>query len=74
MEKTSHFCNHIRAALACYVDMTPEQQARAMMYAARKVNALHTLHAAAKTPGGAETGAGDLLQKMQQFNETYQKE
>lgn len=74
MEKMSHFCTHIRAALACYVDMTPEQQARAAMYAARKVDALHALHAAAKTPGGAETGAGELLQKMQQLDATHQKE
>lgn len=74
MDKTSHFCNHIRAALACYVDMTPEQQARATMYAARKVDALHALHMTAKTPGGAESGAGELLQKMQQLDATHQKE
>lgn len=74
MEKMNHFCTHIRAALACYVDMTPEQQALATMYAARKINTLHALHMTAKTPGGAETGAGELLQKMQQLDATYQKE
>lgn len=74
MEKMNHFCTHIRAALACYVDMTPEQQALATMYAARKINTLHALHMTAKTPGGAETGSGELLQKLQQFDSTYQKE
>lgn len=74
MEKMSHFCTHIRAALACYVDMTPEQQARATMYAAQKINSLHALHTASRAPGGAETGAGELLQKMQQLDATYQKE
>lgn len=72
MEKMSHFCTHIRAALACYVDMTPEQQALATMYAARKINTLHALHAAASTPGGQV--ASKLLQKMQQLDATYQKE
>lgn len=74
MEKMSHFCTHIRAALACYVDMTPEQQALATMYAARKINTLHALHMTAITPGGAETGAEELLQKLQQFDSTHQKE
>jgi hypothetical protein len=74
MEKMNHFCTHIRAALACYVDMTPEQQALATMYAARKINTLHALHMTAKTPGGVETGAGELLQKMQQLDATHQKE
>lgn len=73
MKKMNHFCAHIRAALACYVDMTPEQQARATMYAARKINALHALHTAASAPGGAETGAGKLLQKMQDFDAIHQK-
>lgn len=72
--KMNHFCNHIRAAMACYVDMTPEQQARAAMYAAHKINSLHALHTASRAPGGAETGAGELLQKMQQLDATYQKE
>lgn len=66
--KMNHFCNHIRAALACYVDMSPEQQARAMMYAAHKINSLHALHTASGTPGGISVGAGELLQKTQQFN------
>ncbi len=74
MEKMSRFCTHIRAALACYVDMPPEQQALAAMYAARKINTLHALHMTAKTPSGAETGAGKLLQKMQQLDATHQKE
>ena len=74
MEKMNHFCTHIRAALACYVDMTPEQQARTTMYAAHKINSLHALHTASRAPGGAETGAGELLQKMQQLDATYQKE
>ena len=52
--KTACFCNHIRAALACYVDMTPEQQALAAMYAA------------AASPGGE--CAVQLLQKMQQLD------
>lgn len=74
MEKMSHFCTHIRAALACYVNMTPEQQARATMYAAHKINSLHALHTASDTPGGAEVRAGELLQKLQQFDSTHQKE
>ncbi len=74
MEKMSHFCTHIRAALACYVDMTPEQQALATMYAARKINSLHALHTASRAPGGAETGAGEMLQKMQHLDATHQKE
>lgn len=73
-DKMKHFSTYIRAALACYVDMTPEQQASATMYAAHKINSLHALHMTAKTPGGAETGAGELLQKMQQLDATYQKE
>lgn len=74
MEKMNHFCTHIRAALAYYVDMTPEQQALATMYAARKINSLHALHTASRAPGGAETGVGELLQKMQQLDATHQKE
>lgn len=64
--KTACFCSHIRAALACYVDMTPEQQALAAMYASRKITGLHTLRAAAATPGGE--CAAQLLQKMQQVD------
>lgn len=62
-KKTACFCNHIRAALACYVDMTPEQQALAMMYASHKIAALDKLHAAAGEPGGAV--AADLLRNLQ---------
>ena len=46
----------------------------AAMYAARKINTLHALHMTAKTPDGAVTGAGELLQKMQQLDATHQKE
>lgn len=66
MDKMQLFCRHIRAALACYVDMTPEQQALAAMYANRKVTGLHTLRAAALSPGGE--CAAQLLQKMQQLD------
>ena len=31
-DKMKHFSTYIRAALACYVSMTPDQQALAMMY------------------------------------------
>lgn len=64
MDKMQLFCTHIRAALACYVSMTPDQQALAMMYAARKIAALDKLHAASGEPGGAV--AADLLQNLQQ--------
>lgn len=63
-DKMKNFCTHIRAALACYVDMTPEQKARAMMYAAHKINALDKIRTAAQEPGGAV--AADLLQNLQQ--------
>lgn len=64
--KTACFCNHIRAALACYVDMTPEQQSLATMYASRKITGLHNLRAAAVSPGGE--CAAKLLKKMQQLD------
>ena len=64
--KNACFCAHIRAALACYVDMTPEQQALAAMYANRKITDLHTLRAAAVSPGGE--CAAQLLQKMQRLD------
>lgn len=63
-DKMKHFSTYIRAALACYVSMTPDQQAIAMMYAAHKISALDKLHAAAGEPGGEL--AGQLLQKLQQ--------
>lgn len=62
--KMNQFSTHIRAALACYVSMTPDQQALAAMYAAHKINSLDKLHDAAGEPGGAL--AVDLLQKLQQ--------
>ena len=64
--KTACFCNHIRAALACYVDMTPEQQALAAMYASRKITGLHALRAAAASPGGE--CAAQLLQEIQRLD------
>ena len=63
-DKMKHFSTYIRAALACYVDMTPEQQALAAMYANRKITGLQNLRAAAVSPGGE--CAAQLLQKMQQ--------
>lgn len=63
-DKMKHFSTYIRAALACYVSMTPDQQALAMMYAAHKIAALDKLHVAAQEPGGAV--AADLLQNLQQ--------
>lgn len=72
MNKLNHFCAHIRAALACYVDMTPEQKGRALLYAERKISALDALHAAACAPGGAM--AGELLQKMQQLDAIKQSD
>lgn len=65
-KKTACFCAHIRAALACYVDMTPEQQALAAMYANRKITGLHTLRAAAVSPGGE--CAAQLLHFLQQLD------
>lgn len=62
-DKMKHFSTYIRAALACYVSMTPDQKAIAMMYAAHKIAALDKLHAAAGEPGGAV--AADLLQNLQ---------
>lgn len=65
MDKMNRFCTHIRAALACYIDMTPEQQSRVLMYTARKFNALADLHAASGAPGGEL--ADELLQKTQRL-------
>ena len=64
--KTACFCAHIRAALACYVDMTPEQQALAAVYANRKITDLHALRVAAASPGGE--CAAQLLQKLQRLD------
>lgn len=75
MKNLSHFRTHARALLACYLDMTPEQQRLARAYIQDKaLPEVQALRNAAGTPGGAETGAGELLQKMQQLDETYQKE
>lgn len=63
-DKMKRFSTYIRAALACYVSMTPDQQALAMMYVSHKIAALDKLHAAAQEPGGAL--AADLLQNLQQ--------
>lgn len=64
MDKMKLFCAHIRAALACYEDMSPEGQARARLFVIRKARAVRQLKAAADAPGGEL--AGELLQKMQQ--------
>ena len=63
-DKMKHFSTYIRAALACYVTMTPDQQALATMYAAHKIAVLDKLHSAAGEPGGA--AAAELLQNLQQ--------
>ena len=63
-DKMKRFSTYIRAARACYVSMTPDQQALAMMYVSHKIAALDKLHAAAHEPGAAL--AADLLQNLQQ--------
>lgn len=61
MKKLSHFCTHARALLACYLDMTPEQQRLARAYIQDKaLPEVQALRNAAGTPGGAL--AADLLQ------------
>lgn len=64
MDKMQSFCTHIRAALACYEDLPPEEQDRARLYVTRKAKSVQALHAAASAPGGEL--AGQLLQKLQQ--------
>jgi hypothetical protein len=64
-KKTACFCNHIRAALACYEDMPPEGQARARLYVTRKAGAIRNLKAASDDPGGEL--AGELLHFLQQL-------
>lgn len=64
MDKLKLFCTHIRAALACYEDMSPEGQALARLFVIRKAGAVRKLKAAADAPGGEL--AADLLQKLQQ--------
>ena len=64
MDKMQLFCAHIRAALACYEDMTLEGQARARLYVTRKAGDIRQLKAAADAPGGELVA--ELLQKLQQ--------
>lgn len=64
MDKMRFFCDHARAMLACYVDMTPEQQTLARLYTTKKLATLGLMRTAADTPGGEQ--AAQLLQKMQQ--------
>ena len=64
MDKMQLFCAHIRAALACYGDMTLEGQARARLYVTRKAEDIRQLKAAADAPGGEL--AADLLRFLQQ--------
>lgn len=68
MDKMQLFCTHIRAALACYEDMPPEEQARARLYVTRKAGAIRNLKAASDDPGGEL--AGELLQKMQRLDDS----
>lgn len=63
MNKMDYFCAHIRAALACYADMPPEQQTRARFYASRKMENVQSLKAVSVLPGGEL--AADLLERMQ---------
>lgn len=63
MDKMRFFCDHARAMLACYVDMTPEQQTLARLYSAKKLASVDLIRTAAETPGGEQ--AAQLLQKMQ---------
>lgn len=64
MDKMKCFCEHARAMLACYVDMTPDQQTLARLYAAKKLASLDLIQTTAHSPGGKP--AGQLLRKMQQ--------
>lgn len=67
MDKMQSFCTHIRAALVCYVDMPPEQQQLARLFASKKLESLHLIRTAANCPGGEL--AGELLQKMQRLDD-----
>ena len=54
MKNLSHFRTHARALLACYLDMTPEQQRLARAYIQDKaLPEVQALRNAAGTPGGA---------------------
>ena len=67
MDKMQSFCTHIRAALACYEDMPPEQQQLARLFASKKLESLNLIQTAAGGPGGEL--AGELLQKMQRLED-----
>lgn len=60
------FCDHARAMMACYVDMPPEQQMLARLFAAKKLESLRLIQAAATAPGGEM--AAELLTKLQQLD------
>ena len=64
MDKMQLFCAHIRAALACYEDMSLDGQARARLFVTRKAGDIRQLKAAADAPGGEL--AADLLRFLQQ--------
>lgn len=65
MKKLSHFRTHARSLLACYLDMTPEQQRLARAYIQdRALPEVQALRNASGEPGGAL--AADLLQNLQQ--------
>ena len=66
MDKMRFFCDHARAMLACYVDMTPDQQTLARLYTTKKLAALGLMRTAADAPGGEQ--AGELLTKLKQLN------
>jgi hypothetical protein len=64
MDKMQAFCSHIRAALACYVDLPPEGQARARFYTRRKLEALKLIQSA----GDEHELATGLLHRLQQLD------
>lgn len=66
MDKMQCFTTHVRAALACYVDLPPEGRARALFYACRKLDALESLKVASDAPSGGL--AAQLLQNLQQLD------
>ena len=65
MKNLSYFRTHARALMACYLDMTPEQQRLARAYIQDKaLPEVQALRSAASEPGGAL--AAELLQNLQQ--------
>lgn len=67
-EKMKCFCDNVRAMLACYVKLPPEQQRLAQLFVTKKLESLHLIqNAAANCPGGEL--AGELLQKMQRLED-----